>query len=87
MNLKENGESKRLSKALIILLRGTTWKCGRLERLIVEYLRGRTWKFGKPQISVKELIQKFKLQGKRKDEFLDAIKRLEKRNIIKVLKF
>jgi hypothetical protein len=33
---------------------------------------------------VKEMMQDFELSGKQKSEFLEAIRRLEKRNIIKI---
>ena len=78
---------RRFSRSFVVLVRSTTWRCGRLERLIVSYLRGRTWKLGKPQISIKEMLQNFKLKGKRKNEFLDAIRRLERRNIVRILTF
>lgn len=41
--------------------------------------------FGKPEMPVNELLKNFKLTGKKKNEFLDAIRRLERRNIIRVL--
>lgn len=84
---RANGERQRLSRTFVILVRSTTWRCGKLERLIVGYLRGRAWKFGKPQISLKEMLQNFKVKGKRKNEFLDAIRRLERRNIVRILTF
>jgi hypothetical protein len=33
---------------------------------------------------IKEMIQNFKLTGKKKSEFLDALKRLERRNIVRI---
>ncbi len=34
---------------------------------------------------IKEMIQRFKFTGKRRSEFLDAIRRLERRNIVRIL--
>jgi len=71
-------------RAIAVLLRNTTWKCGRVERLVVNYLRYQIRKFGRVRTPVTEMLQHFKLKGKQKSEFFDAIKRLEKRRIIKI---
>lgn len=71
-------------RAIAVLLRNTTWKCGRVERLVVNYLRDQIRKFGRVRTPVTEMLQHFKLKGKQKSEFFDAIKRLEKRRIIKI---
>jgi hypothetical protein len=71
-------------QAITVLLKNTTWKCGRVERLVVGYLRDQIRKFGRAQTLVKEMLQHFKLKGKQKNEFFDAIKRLERRCIIKI---
>jgi len=42
--------------------------------------------FGKPEMPVNDMLQNFKLTGKKKNEFLDAIKRLERRNIVRILR-
>lgn len=85
MTRKAYSETQRLVKAIVILIRNTTWRCGRLERLIVSYLRKKTRRFGAPKTSVKEMLRNFGLTGKKKNDFLDAIKRLERRNIIRIL--
>lgn len=77
-------EAQRLVKAIAVLIRNTTWKCGRVERLVVNYLRTRLAKFGHTKTPVKDMLQHFKLSGKQKSEFFDAIKRLERRRIIKI---
>jgi transcription initiation factor TFIIIB Brf1 subunit/transcription initiation factor TFIIB len=77
-------EAQRMIKSIAILLRNTTWKCGRVEKLIVNHLQNQIRKFGSPRIPVKEMLQHLKLSGKQKSEFLDAIKRLEKRRIIRI---
>jgi len=38
-----------------------------------------------PAIPIKDMLQNFKITGKKKNEFLDALKRLERRNIIRIL--
>jgi hypothetical protein len=86
-SLSENGtrETQRLVRAIAILIRNTTWRCGRLERLIVRKLYRRNSHLGKPEMAIKEMIEDFNLTGKKKNEFLDAIRRLERRNIIRIL--
>jgi len=81
---KETGETQRLVRAIVVLIRNTTWKCGKLERSIVRYLHRRSRGLGKPQMTVKDMIQKFKLNGKNKNEFLDALRRLERRKIVRI---
>ena len=85
MDGKKKGESQRLIRAIVVLIRNTTWRCGKLERAIVNNLYRRNVNFGGPGMSVTEMIQTFKLTGKKRNEFLDAIRRLERRNIVRVL--
>jgi len=80
-------EAQRMIRAIAVLLRNTTWKCGRMERLVVNYLRRQLQKRGHAQTPVKDMLQYFKLSGKQKNEFLEAIKRLERRHIIKIEAF
>ena len=82
---KRRGETKRLVKAIVVLIRNTTWRCGKLERLIVKHLYKRNAGFGKPEMPIKDMLHNFKLTGKKKNEFLDALRRLERRNIIRIL--
>ena len=84
MPRRKKGE-KKLVKAIVVLIRNTTWRCGRLERSIVRHLYKRNAGFGKPEMSIKDMLQKFSLTGKKKNEFLDAIRRLERRNIVRIL--
>jgi len=77
-------EAQRMIRAIAVLLRNTTWKCGRVERQVVNYLRDQIRKFGRAQTPVPEMLKYFKLKGKQKSEFFDAMKRLEKRRIIKI---
>ncbi|MCJ7718362.1 DUF1073 domain-containing protein [Candidatus Bathyarchaeota archaeon] len=84
MSKKENSE-RRLVRAIVVLIRNTTWRCGRLERSIVKHLYSRHAMFGRPEMPINDMLRNFKLTGKKKNEFLDAIRRLERRNIIRVL--
>jgi hypothetical protein len=52
----------------------------------VKNLYKRNEGFGKPEMPVNDMIDKFKLTGKKKNEFLDAIKRLERRNIVRIFR-
>ncbi|MCW4016986.1 MAG: hypothetical protein NWF06_11505 [Candidatus Bathyarchaeota archaeon] len=70
--------------SIATLLRNTTWKCGKIERRVVNHLQRRHQRCGSAQTPVKDMMQEFELSGKQKSEFLEAIRRLEKRNIIKI---
>jgi hypothetical protein len=85
--LKERGKEDRqlLLSAIVVLLRNSTWRCGKLERSIVGNLHKRNVDFGGSGMSVTEMVKAFQLKGKRKSEFYDAIRRLERRNIVRVL--
>jgi len=85
LNGKENRETQRLVRAIVVLIHNTTWRCGKLERLIVNNLYRRNVNFGGQGMPIREMIQGFKLTGKKRNEFLDAIRRLERRNIVRVL--
>jgi len=82
---RKSDETQRLVKAIAILIRNTTWRCGRLERSIVRHLYNRNARFGKPEMPIKDMLQNFNVTGKKKNEFLDAVRRLERRNIIRIL--
>jgi hypothetical protein len=84
MGRRTKEEAQRMIRSMAILLRNTTWKCGRVERLIVDHLQIQIRRCERPRISVKEMLQYLKFNGKQKSEFLDAIKRLEKRRIIRI---
>ena len=86
------GDSKRrklkeqtLVRTIVVLIRNTTWRCGKVEKSIVQHLYKRHRLFGKPGESVRDLIQNLIFAGEKKDECIDALKRLEKRNIVKML--
>jgi len=77
-------EAQKMLRAITVLIRNTTWKCGRVERLVINYLRNRLLRYGMPRTSIRDMLQHFKFKGKQKSEFFDALKRLERRRIIKI---
>lgn len=77
-------EAQKMLRAITVLIRNTTWKCGRVERLVINYLRNRLLRYGISRTSIKEMLQHFKFRGKQKSEFFDALKRLERRRIIRI---
>lgn len=77
-------EAQKMIRAVAVLIRNTTWKCGRIERLVVGYLQQCLFKYGIPRTSIKDMLQHFKLRGKQRSEFFDALRRLEKRRIIRI---
>ncbi len=83
--MKRKDRKRNLGRAIIVLMRNTTWRCGKLERLIVEHLlHKKTVGLGKSEVSLNEILQNFNATGKKRNEFLDALKRLERRNIIRI---
>jgi hypothetical protein len=71
--------------AFIVLLRDTTWKCGVVERLVVNYLRQQFPHCGCTQTSVDDMLEHFKSSGEEQHRFSEAMDRLEKRGIIKIV--
>jgi hypothetical protein len=71
-----------LVRTIVILIRNTTWRCGKLEKSIVTNLHKKNQNFGKKGMSIKEIMMNLNITCEKKDECLDAIKRLEKRNIV-----
>lgn len=72
-------------RTIVVLIRNTTWRCGKLERSIVTHLHKRHENLGKSDIPVKDMMHHLNLTGEKRNEFLDALRRLEKRNIIKMM--
>jgi hypothetical protein len=77
--------SKRVVKAFVVLLRNTTWKCGTVERLVVNYLRRQIQQYGYRRSSIKDLLEHFEVQETQHHRFFEAMERLEKRGIIKIV--
>ena len=75
----------KLVRTIVVLIRNTTWRCGKLERVIVRNLYRRNADLGNPGMPVKEMTQSFRLGDKKRNELFDAIKRLERRNIVRIL--
>ncbi|MDR0797801.1 MAG: hypothetical protein LBE70_03685 [Nitrososphaerota archaeon] len=81
---RKSNENK-IVQTLVVLLQNTTWRCGRLERSIVQHLYRRHVTFRSPSATIKELMVNLNITAEKKEEYLDALKRLEKRNIIKTM--
>jgi hypothetical protein len=83
--LQRKTKEQTLVKTIVVLIRNTTWRCGKLEKSIVKHLHKRNENFGKATVSVGDIMQNLNFTGEKKSEFLDALKRLEKRNIVKLM--
>ena len=81
---RKSNENK-LVQTIVILLKNTTWRCGRIERSIVQNLYKRHLNFKSPSATIKELMVTLNVAAEKKEEYLDALKRLEKRDIIKIM--
>jgi hypothetical protein len=82
---RQKAKEQTLVQTIVVLIRNTTWRCGKVEKSIVRHLYKRHRNFGKPGASIREIMLNLNLTGAKKDECIDAIKRLEKRNIVKIL--
>lgn len=74
-----------LIRQFVVLMRNTTWRCGKLEKSIVKHLHKKRENLGRKGVPVSDMMQKLDLTGDKKNEFLDALRRLEKRNIVRLL--
>jgi hypothetical protein len=83
--LQRKNKENTLVKTIVILIRNTTWRCGKLEKSIVRHLHKRHENLGNTNVSVGDIMQNLNFTGEKKSEFLDALKRLEKRNIVRLL--
>jgi hypothetical protein len=80
-------QEQTLVKQFVVLIRNTTWRCGKLEKSIVKHLHKKNENFGKKVVPVSDMMQHLDLEGNKKNEFLDALRRLEKRNIVRLLPY
>ena len=55
-----------LVKTIVVLIRNTTWRCGKLEKSIVLHLYKRHENFGKQGVSVKEIMVNLNITGERR---------------------
>ena len=69
----------------VVLIRNTTWKCGKVERLIIDYLRSHLRHRRSNNPSMKQMLEHFNSKGKKDTQVLDAVDRLENRGIIKLV--
>jgi len=84
-DLQRKTKEQTLVKTIVVLIRNTTWRCGKLEKSIVRHLHKRHESFSNKDMSVGDIMQNLNLAGEKKSEFLDALRRLEKRNIVKLM--
>jgi hypothetical protein len=82
---RRKAREQTLVRTIVVLIRNTTWRCGKVEKSIVRHLYKRHRNFGRPGVSIRDIMQHLNLVGEKKDECIDALKRLEKRNIVKIL--
>ncbi|PVX25187.1 MAG: hypothetical protein CW691_05435 [Candidatus Bathyarchaeum sp.] len=80
-------ETQNVLKSIVTLIRNTTWKCGKIERSVVNYLQRKRQRNGAAQSPVTDIMQHFEVNGKQKSEYIEALQRLERRNIIKLSLF
>ena len=74
------------AKALVVLTRKTTWRCGKLERSIVQHLLKLDASFGESRVSPEKLMLDLNITGSEKAyECIDALRRLEKRNVLRIV--
>lgn len=77
-------KEQALVRTIVVLIRNTTWRCGRVEKSIVKHLYRMHKVFGKPGTSVRDIMQNLDFANEKKDECIDALRRLEKRNIVRM---
>jgi hypothetical protein len=80
----KRSNDQTLVRTIVFLIRNTTWRCGKLEKSIVQHLHKRDENFGKAGVPIKDIMLNLNITGEKKDECLDALRRLEKRNIVKI---
>jgi len=71
-----------MTDIMVILKRNTAWKCGRVERLILNYLRKQLQIHGRRGVPLRDIMQHLRMSDRGKSRFLDAVRRLERRNIV-----
>jgi hypothetical protein len=79
------GSEQSIVKTLVVLTRNTTWRCGKLEKSIVKHLHKKRENLGRQSVSVPDMMQNLDSTGEKKSEFIDALRRLEKRNIVRLM--
>ncbi|MCK5628621.1 hypothetical protein KAI12_04060, partial [Candidatus Bathyarchaeota archaeon] len=67
-------DDKKLVRTMVVLLRNTTWRCGKIEKPIVSYLRKRKNIFGKSETALRDVMKIMSYAGFKRQDFLDALK-------------
>ena len=78
-------ENLRALGSAAVLVRNTVWKCGRVEKLIIRHLQHSARKTEKA-CKIADMVRHFSLEGRARSEFLDALKRLEGRHVVRLEK-
>ena len=55
--IKISGIQSRLFESTVILLRRTTWKCGKVERVVINFLQKQAQQFGQTKSHVKDILE------------------------------
>jgi hypothetical protein len=79
------GDEKSMVKTIVVLIRKTPRRCGKLERLIVEHLYDSHTMLETREVPINDILQSLELTGRKKDKLLEALRRLERRNTIRIL--
>ncbi len=82
---REQVSDQTFVRTIVVLIRNPTWRCGKLERSIVRHLHKRHENFGKSEVTIKDMMRNLNLATEKRNEFLDALRRLEKRNIVRLM--
>jgi hypothetical protein len=82
---QRKASEQTLVKTIVVLIRNTTWRCGKLEKSIVKHLHKKNENFGNRGVPVKDMMQNLNFTGEKRNEFLDALRRLEKRHIVRIM--
>jgi hypothetical protein len=85
LSQRKTGEQTTLVKNIVVLIRNTTCRCGKLEKSIVKHLHKKNENFGNRGVLVNDMMQNLNFTGEKRNEFLDALRRLEKRHIIRIM--
>ncbi len=82
---ERSATEQTLVKTIAVLIRNTTWRCGKLEKAIVRFLHKKRQNFGRKGVPVTDMMTNLNFTGEKRNEFLDALRRLEKRHIVLLL--
>ena len=82
---EQKTNEQTLMRTIVVLIRNTTWRCGKLEKSIVKHLHKKRENLGKKEVSAGDIMHNLNFTSEKKNEFFDALRRLEKRNIVRLM--